>query len=483
MLTIEVATRGGSFLVKKSELDPLTYSFEGQNSTVLQGGVFKLDLTLAKYAPILLSDLARATNFAQLIPHSDPEETITFIYNGTEYLTTDADGNITVSFLGTPVSGSQGVTGGLEYDNLVPNGSFTIWQRGFAPLSGVTAAGLSAFHTPIADRWFYIKDSTNLSGLTAWVERGEFSTTETTVPGSPRYWVDLKQQYTSSTGLNYRPRFENIQSGARLLQGQQATITFWAHAGVCGATVDVVYNRYGEPSDYSITSDVSDAFAGRISIATGVELGLTWQKYAYTFNTTAQPTGIGVLDEGWYGIGFEFPSSGVTLSVAQVKLELGSDAADYVYTPPEKELHQCLPYYLRTYDWDQPTGFTGTSRLNEEYLTLGNLLSQSIYDIKFPVEMVRSPDVILYSPTGEPNEAYNVTKRADMRFPRCEGCPIHVNLPWDTSTVRTSLPSGNITVSNTSKNGMQLTINNGATHLDTLKFHYVADADIDLNSI
>ena len=67
-----------------------------------------------------------------------------------------------------------------------------------------------------------------------------------------------------------------------------------------------------------------------------------------------------------------------------------------------------------------------------------------------------------------------------MRYPRCEGCPIHVNLPWDTSTVRTSLPSGNITVGSMSKNGMQLVINNGATHLDTLVFHYVADADIKL---
>jgi hypothetical protein len=324
----------------------------------------------------------------------------------------------------------------------------------------------------------------NLVGLTATVQKQSFDASQITVPGSPRYWVETKQSYSSAAGLNYRPRLENIQRGARLLQGQQATITFWAYAGICGATMDLVYNQYQDnTAAYVFINDASDAVAARTSIASGVALNTVWNKYSYTFTTNAQGAVTDDTEEGWYGIGFEFPGSGVTLAIAQVKLELGSDVADYVYEYPETVLEKCKPYYFRTYDWDQSTGYTGTSRLNEQYLPLGNLLSQDIYDVAFSVEMVQTPTVTLYSPTGEPNEAYNVTKKADMRYPRCEGCPIHVNLPWDTSTVRTSSPSGNITVPNTTKNGMQLKINNGATHLDVLKFHYVADADIKIKTL
>ena len=376
----------------------------------------------------------------------------------------------------------SGLTGGLEYDNLLPNGSFTIWQRPFSNLSGVTHAGLSGFNTPIADRWFYMKSSvTNNPGLTVNIQKQTFDASDTTIPGSPYYWVDVKQTYTSAAGLNYRPRLENIQRGARLLQGQQATVSFWALASTSGTTLDLVYNRYRDGA-YATITDIEDELAGRETIATGITLSSVWSQYSYAFTTSSQ--GVVSNDEqGWYGLGFEFPSAGVTLSIAQVKLELGTDTADYIYSRPEQELERCSPYYLRTYDWDQTTGYTGSSRLNEQHLALGNLQSQKTYTIKFPVETVQTPhSVTLYSSTGMVNEAFNVTKNADMRYPTCETCPIHVNLPWDTSTIRTSLPSGNITVSDKSVNGMQVTINNGATHLDTLKFHYVADADIKLTT-
>jgi len=481
-LILEVATKGGSFNVKQSELDTNLYSFtNSSDGYTAKGGIFKYNLSTNLFEPIQASSNP-VTSFATLVPFNDAEQTIRFTYNGTEYITEDATVS---SILGSQVgSVNNGITGSLEYDNLIPNGSFTIWQRAFNGLNGVTLAGLSAFNTPIADRWFYMADSAgNLVGLTATVQKQSFDASQIVVPGSPRYWVETKQSYSSAAGLNYRPRLENIQRGARLLQGQQATITFWAYAGICGATMNLVYNQYEDNTAYGVINDASDAVAARTSIASGVALNTVWNQYSYTFTTNAQGAVSGDTEEGWYGIGFEFPGSGVTLAIAQVKLELGSDVADYVYEYPETVLEKCKPYYFRTYDWDQSTGYTGTSRLNEQYLPLGNLLSQDIYDVAFSVEMVQTPTVTLYSPTGEPNEAYNVTKKADMRYPRCEGCPIHVNLPWDTSTVRTSSPSGNITVPNTTKNGMQLKINNGATHLDVLKFHYVADADIKIKTL
>ena len=480
VLTIEITTKGGSFNTLLSELDSNLYKLTTADGTSVNGGIFAYNTTEGKFAPVESTELLNTEFFATLIPLNDGFGTVKFYYNGTQRSSELVSSFAPLSFAGSSISG---ITGSLEYDNIIPNGSLSVWQRTFNGFNGVTFSGLSTFNTPIADRWFYIADSNTLTGITLNVTKNSFDADQIVVPGSPYYWLDISQRYSGAPSSNYRPRLENIQRGARLLQGQEATVTFWAFAGVCGATMDLVYNRYVDnTTQYATITDISDALAARESIASGIQLSSTWAQYSYSFTPTQQIVVSG-SEIGWFGIGFEFPSSGVTLSIAQVKVELGTDVADYLYAQPESELNRCKPYYLRTYDLDQATGFTGTSRLNEQYLTLGNLLSQKTYDIKFSEQLVQTPTVILYSPTGQANEAFNVTKNADMRFPRCEGCPIHVNLPWDTSTVRTSLPSGNITVTNTTKNGMQLTINNGATHLDTLKFHYVADSDIQFDTI
>jgi hypothetical protein len=468
-LTIEITLPGGSFNATISNLDTQMYPYTDKTRSyfydILLPTSWVKDTTGAQYK----------NKFLDFIRYNDPANTAKIIFHNNIRLEPSQQ----LTFVGSGSGSGSGMTASLEYDNLIPNGSFSIWQRSFNNLNGVTFAGLSGYNTPIADRWFYVTDSVNLSGLSLSVQKQSFNASQTEVPGSPLYWVDLKQTYTSTTGLNYRPRFENIQKGAKLLQGQQATVTFWAVAGICGATMDLVYNRYPEDTEhYATITDLQDALSAREVVQSGIQLSTNWTQYNYTFTATAQGV-VSNSEEGWFGLGFEFPSRGVTLSVAQVKLELGSDVADYIYTLPEKDLQQCAPYYLRTYDWNQATGYSGSSKLNEQYVQLGNLLSQKIYTIPFTTELVQTPrSVTLYSSTGEKNEAFNVTKNIDMRYPTCEGCPIHVNLPWDTSTVRTSLPSGNIAVVDQSKNGMQVIINNGATHLDQLKFHYVADADI-----
>ena len=178
-------------------------------------------------------------------------------------------------------------------------------------------------------------------------------------------------------------------------------------------------------------------------------------------------------------VGLEFPSSTATISLAQVQLELGGDVTDAIYKDPKQELERCSPYYLRTYDWDQNNGYTGSSRLNEQKIQLGNLNSQRYYTIPFPIETVTTPTITLYSPSGQQGDAYNVNTGKDMRY---SGDGL-VNLPWDTTTSRTTSawPSPNISAISASKNGMILSILNGATHLDTLTFHYVADADLNLN--
>jgi len=218
-----------------------------------------------------------------------------------------------------------------------------------------------------------------------------------------------------------------------------------------------------------------------VSTPSGITLTTSWSEYNYTFTPAVAGFTLGATASGWFALGFEFPSSTATVSLAQVQLELGSSVSEYPYISPETELQRCKPYYLRTYDWDQANGFVGTSTLNEYNLQLGNLITQKNYIVKFPITMIKDPTVVLYSPdTGQVGDAFNVNTGKDMRY---SGADFKTNLPWDLNTSRTTTawPTPNITVVSATKNGMNVNVSNGATHLDTLRFHYVADSDLDLN--
>lgn len=378
-------------------------------------------------------------------------------------------------YIGSSALSLSGTTAVVEYDNLIPNGSFAVWQRG---ITGLTASGLKTYSTPFADRWFVITNQP--TGLTANLSRQEFVSNQTEVPGSPLYYINAQFQ-CGFTALDNRPRIENIQREARLLQDEQITVSFWAKSTTSGSTLDIIYNQYKD--SYSTSADVKTALSSRVSAASGITLSTSWNEYVYTFSPAVAGFTLSASEKGWLGLGFEFPSSSATISLAQVQVETGDAVSSPVYVSPENELNRCSPYYLRTYDVDQANGYSGTSRLNEQVLQLGNLLTQRYYPVTFPVKMVQTPDstkcYIYSSYSGQTGDAYNVNTSKDMRY---SGTGT-VSLPWDTVTARTSSawPSPNISISSISKYGMNMYVANGATHLDTLKFHYVIDADLDIN--
>lgn len=476
---VEVTLPGGSFIEKISNLDPAIFLYTSRTTG------YYADKDGSGAIIGITSDFTcdKSAKFLQFIRNNDADNTARIIFTDQIKFIPSTGGVTEFAFNSTKYGNAGGISGGLEYDNLLPNGTFSIWQRGYTEYAGITKSSLT-YANPIADRWFYLCDIASLTGITLNITRHTFDDNQLTVPGSPKYWIDLKQTYTGAPAENYRPRFENVQRNARLLQGQTATISFYAYAGICGATVDLVYNRYVDnTTGYSTVNDLQDAMAARTTIASSVELSTNWKQYSYSFVPTAQSKVTGD-EKGWFTVGFEFPSSGVTLSIAQVKLELGSDGPDYVYITPEKELEPCKPYYLRTYDWDQSTRYTGTSRLNEHILQLGNLLTQKEYYVKFPVEMVQTPiTATLYALNGVTGEAYNVNKQANMDI--TNPARQFTNLPWDTGSgaPRTQNSQGNnIIIANKTVDGMSVRIDNGATHLDTLQFHYVIDSDFKLSS-
>ena len=417
--------------------------------------------------------------FVQIFKDSATSGKIVFRYDtNRQFVATEQSGEDQIGSSLTLLSGSgvgSGVTSATAY-NYLPNGAFTVWQRTFTGYSGATSGSFNYdYLIPIADRW-YFTNNTNLSGLTLDLQRREFDSNQTTVLGSPLYYVDVKTQY-GSVGITYewRPRLENIQKGARLLQGQTATVSFYAKSTVSGATVDLVFNRYSE--GITLSSSFETTLNTRTSVVAGISLSTSWAKYSQSFIVPTMGTTLTTEQDGWVAFGFEFPSSTATVSLAQVVLEPNYGSNTIIHVDREQELNRCKPYYQRSYDLDeipQSTNFRG----NEEAIMLGNMNSQIVYPIKFPIKMIESPaNVTIYSPsTGTPTEAYNVNAGQDLRYTT----GTLIGYPWDvTPQYRLGAGlTGNVTIPDMSKHGFDIQINSGAVSFDTIKFHWIADADL-----
>ena len=459
----EVTTNGGSFIANISDLDALLYT-----ETTITSPLVYVDNRINPQDFSFKKSIDGEGKFCDFIKID--ANTAKIIVNKQQQF-----GQAAPLF----TTGLAGLTSGTEYDNLIPNGAFSIWQR---PVTGLTQGSLNTYSTPFADRWFVVKNG--VTGLTAAVTRQTFDSWQTDVPGSPLYFVDCNFQYTAVSDLKQRPKIENIQKEARLLQGQNATLSFWGFAsGITGCTLDLVYNRYKD--QYTTTLGVTTDLMARELINTETILiapGL-WQEYKYTFSVGPWNT-MTTAERGWFSIGFEFPSSLSTISLAQVQLDYAGSEGPVFYVSQDKELERCKPYYQRTYDLGQTAGsdYSGiNSTQNEHTIQTGNLTTQNVYFVKFPSIMVADPQVALYTPNGILGDAFNINANRNMINTSTGEL---VTYPWSsTPFYRTSSSSqyGNISVGNTSKIGMEIPIKNGALSLDAVQFHYVADADITLN--
>lgn len=476
ILIIEIATPGGSISARQNQFDTSFYTgFETgpRGLTLLSTG--------GSYGFTHMN--GANTKFFDLINTKDDgaNPTIKVLLSKTQRLDTVAGGSVVTK--STSVTATS-ITGGSEYDNLLPNGSFTIWQRG---ITGITGSSLLSYTTPMGpDRWFYVKHNTFTSGVTLNVQQQGLNFDQTEVPGSPRYYVEV----SNSFGGTFSPQILNIQRGLRAFQEQDMTISFYAKATSSGATLDVVYNRFLE--SYASTSEIEGSGAGSLraftTAASGITLTTSWAKYTKPiFIDNSFMTGVTDTDEGWFGLGFSIPSNSTTYSIAQVRLDFGNvNNPPYMYVLPEKELEQCKPYYQRSYYWSEKTGSV-TSNYNDVQLQLGNLNTQLEYFVKFETPMFQTPTVNVYSPaTGQTGDAFNVNAGLDQRY--TGGKPIYA--PWHSSiqyrpgalsTLDPADNSINTSVTSTSKAGFYVNIKGGAYSLDTLRFHYAADGDFNLN--
>jgi hypothetical protein len=469
-MILEVVTRGGNFNLKYSDLDSDIYN----KALGLTGGNYKLNTSTNKFEPQAATATATNTSWATIIKNNDAENTVRFILNHTEF---DTGGGVSSLLPTTPsISGSTAGITLINSNNLLVNGSFNVWQRGEISYTSANLSSLSTYFTPITDRWFA---STNgCTGITLSVYRQEFDSNQIEVLGSPTYWMTWENQYTlkDPSKLAQRPKFENFQRGARLLQGQTATVSFYAKAGLSGATLDVFYNRYN--SSYAGVTGLTAAIEARTLVSgSGIQLLADWKQYSATFKVNSGIT-LSAGEEGWFSVGFEFPNT-TDYNISQVRLNLGEYPTAPIYVEYDKELVECQRYYQKSYSKNKYEGDSTDNNMNDAVLDLFNLSSMSEYMIKFPIKMNTAPDYVrIYSwASGVSGEAYNASSGQDMR--NSNGTII--NVPWTiTSPYRSnSKISGNINVNQLVPEGFSVIISGGAYSGDRIKFHWIADADVD----
>jgi hypothetical protein len=142
------------------------------------------------------------------------------------------------------------------------------------------------------------------------------------------------------------PDLENIQPNARLAQGQTVTFSFWGKSSVSGSTLDLIYNQY--KPNYSDFTGLTAAIETRTNLTSsggGITLTTAWKQYSKSFTVAAAGFTLADNELGWFGVGFEFPTSSATISLAQSQLHLGNYAITPVNIPYDKELERCRELY------------------------------------------------------------------------------------------------------------------------------------------
>ena len=227
-------------------------------------------------------------------------------------------------------SGNSALGFGGGVVNKIINGNFCVWQRG---TSGFSANGYTA------DRWRLQKSGT---GSTS-VSQGNFTLGQTDVPDNPKHFISLNKSSGTTSGYNdyIAQRVEGVDTFA----STQCTLSFWckSSSGTPNIKVQISQNfgSGGSPST-AVTTDVGTS-------STTLN---TWTKKSFTF-TPASISGktAGTNDEGtthYLEIRLMLEGgSNDSVQFAQVQLERGPQASDFVVTDFATERAKCLRYYQR----------------------------------------------------------------------------------------------------------------------------------------
>lgn len=225
-------------------------------------------------------------------------------------------------------TGNQAIGFGGGVVNKLINGNFSVWQRG----TSFTSDGYTA------DRWRLGRSGTGTTTLS----QEDFTVGQTDVPDNPKHFVRLTKSSGTSSGYNdfISQRIEGVDTFA----STQCTLSFYCKSasGTPNIQVQIVQNfgSGGSPST-AVTTDISTSTTSA-----------SWTKKTFTF-TPASISGktLGTNDEGtthYLEIRIRVEgTSNVSADFAQIQLERGPQASDFVVTDFATERAKCLRYYQK----------------------------------------------------------------------------------------------------------------------------------------
>ncbi len=368
------------------------------------------------------------------------------------------------------VLGATAATGGTVYvnNNELINGAMTVWQRGVGVGSAYTGTGGTYF----ADRWVRVDGSTAPT-KTYSLERKDFTETQSEVEGNPLYYLRASHSATGGITLGAGSmggiQIENRIEGADSFRGENMTFSFYARtSGTSGSTCSVFLKQ-----NYGTTGATSDETVTQLGT---IRFGSDFAKYITVFGVPAM-TQASNTGDSFFSVGLDQLPYGVSIDVAQAKLERGNAATPVEPRNIDEEYELCARYYQRSYapDISTRTATFASGIPDPTSVNFTAIKPDADYYYRFHTRMRDTPSTTMYSPLdGATGTAYNRTAGKNME--KTSGS-VGLN-----AAIR-SAPAGKTTIDIplATKDGLYFTALSGFVDNDNISVHYIADADINID--
>lgn len=324
------------------------------------------------------------------------------------------EGSTALAFsIGDTVSirATAGLLSGINNPNMLINGNFNQWQPYTAAVTGTNAM--------LADNWRMVSGGSTHSSTQGTVTDGTDDVFFDPSDGAAAAQYFATVAVTSVAGAANYVALVNRMEGLRRFAGKTITVSFWAKAAsgtpAIGLHCSSNFGSGGAPS-----SQVNHTGEAKT-------LSTSWTKFTHTvtipsvsgktFGTTPNTSFCQLaiyLDAGsnYNSLLGSMGQATKTVSIAQVKVEVGTLATQFMPEDPEVELAKCQRYIYKK--------FPG---LASKYLTQeGHAISTSSFRgfNKFPVTMRAAPTALSQSGTAGD---YTVERAGVATQTVCTGVP------------------------------------------------------------
>ena len=251
-------------------------------------------------------------------------------------------------------------SGALSNRNLIINGNMEIAQRG----TSQTSAGYGTL-----DRF-----NMSLSGATATMTQESFTIGQTDVPGSNKY---LK--LAVSTGNNNSGVYYKIEAKDAIpVIGKKVTASYYAKGTSPAAGLQVAMEWY-------------DGSSSSPSSSTTVTLTSSWVKYTHTFDVPSisgltLTNANAYLEIKWAQANADTGTGAYEVNLAQVQVEVGTEATPFEHRSFGDELARCQRYFCQI---ENNTGAQHYLSVMQAYTT-SNVFGQIA---NYPATMRTTPSV------------------------------------------------------------------------------------------